>query len=75
MLVELCRPFLSGQSFPDAPSAREIAKSLNMRDSVVKMHLDRLYDAFGIQTEATESRRVRLANAAIQSGAVTERSL
>jgi DNA-binding NarL/FixJ family response regulator len=75
VLVELCRPFLSEPSFPDAPSARAIAKTLNMRDSVVKRHLDRLYDAFDIQTEAGESRRIRLANAAIQSGAVTESSL
>ncbi len=75
VLVELCRPFLSEPSFPDTPTARAIAKTLNVRDSVVKRHLDRLYDAFGIQTEAGESRRVRLANEAIQSAAVTERDL
>jgi pSer/pThr/pTyr-binding forkhead associated (FHA) protein len=75
VLVELCRPFLSELSFPLPPSARAIAKALNMRDSVVKQHLDRLYEAFSIQTEAGESRRVRLANEAIQSAAVTLKDL
>ena len=46
-----------------------------MTDSAVKQHLDRLYDKFGIQTEAGESRRVRLANEAIQCGAVTLKDL
>ena len=76
VLVELCRPFLCrSRPSPTPPSARAIAETLHMRDSVVKRHLDRLYDAFDIQTEAGESRRVRLANEAIQSGAVTESSL
>ena len=42
-----------------------------MTDLVVKQHLDRLYDKFGIVTEAGGSRRVQLANEAIQTAAVT----
>ena len=75
VLIELCRPFLSGQAFARPPSVRAIADALDVRDSLVKQHLDRLYDAFGIQTEAGESRRVRLANEAIQSAAVTLKDL
>jgi pSer/pThr/pTyr-binding forkhead associated (FHA) protein len=75
VLVELCRPYLSGQAFPRPPSARAIADALHLRDSLVKQHLDRLYHAFGIETEAGESRRVRLANEAIQSTAVTMKDL
>ncbi len=52
-----------------------MAEALFVTDSAVKQHLDRLYDKFGIQTEVGESRRVRLANEAIQSGAVTLKDL
>ena len=75
VLVELCRPVLSGQAFTPPSSVHAIAGALFVTDSAVKQHLDRLYDKFGIQTEPGESRRVRLANEAIQSGAVTMRDL
>jgi len=75
VLAELCRPVLSGQAFTPPSSVRAIAESLFVTESAVKQHLDRLYDKFGIYAEAGESRRVRLANEAIQSGAVTMRDL
>jgi hypothetical protein len=75
VLVELCRPVLSGRAFTPPSSVRTMAEALYVTDSAVKQHLDRLYDKFGIQTEPGESRRVRLANEAIQSGAVTLRDL
>ena len=75
VLIELCRPYLSEQDFPRPPSARAIADALHVPDSVVKQHLDRLYVKFGIETEAGESRRVRLASEAIQRAAVTRRDL
>ena len=75
VLVELCRPVLSGRAFTPPSSVRAMAEALYVTDSAVKQHLDRLYDKFGIHTEAGESRRVRLANEAIQSGAVTLRDL
>ena len=56
-------------------SVRAIAEALYVTDSAVKQHLDHLYDKFGIRTEPGESRRVRLANEAIQTGAVTLRDL
>jgi pSer/pThr/pTyr-binding forkhead associated (FHA) protein len=75
VLIELCRPVLSGQAFTPPSSVRAIAKALHVTDSAVKQHLDHLYDKFGIRTELGESRRVRLANEAIQTGAVTLRDL
>ena len=75
VLVELCRPVLSGRAFTPPSSVRAMAESLFVTDSAVKQHLDRLYDKFGIETEAGESRRVRLANEAIQCGAVTLKDL
>src|SRR5262245_49443356 len=75
VLVELCRPVLSGRAFTPPSSVRAMAEALFVTDSAVKQHLDRLYDKFGIETNAGESRRVRLANEAIQSGAVTLKDL
>jgi pSer/pThr/pTyr-binding forkhead associated (FHA) protein len=75
VLIELCRPVLSGQAFTPPSSVRAIAEALYVTDSAVKQHLDHLYDKFGIRTELGESRRVRLANEAIQTGAVTLRDL
>jgi len=75
VLVELCRPVLSGQAFTPPSSVRVIADALYVTESAVKQHLDRLYDKFGIFSEPGVSRRVSLANEAIQTAAVTLRDL
>jgi hypothetical protein len=75
VLIELCRPVLSGQAFTPPSSVRRIAETLYVSESAVKQHLDRLYDKFGIDTLPGESRRVRLANEAIQTSAVTLKDL
>jgi pSer/pThr/pTyr-binding forkhead associated (FHA) protein len=71
VLVELCRPVLSGRAFTPPSSVRAIAEALYVTESAVKQHLDRLCDKFGIFREGSESRRVRLANEALQRGAVS----
>ena len=75
VLIELCRPVLSGQAFTPPSSVRAMADALFVSESAIKQHLDRLYDKFGIHTGPGESRRVRLANEAIKSGAVARRDL
>ena len=75
VLVELCRPVLSGQAFTPPSSVRAIADALYVTESAVKQHLDRLYDKFGIYRADGVSRRVLLANEAIQTAAVTLRDL
>ena len=75
VLVELCRPVLSGQAFTPPSSVRIIADALFVTESAVKQHLDRLYDKFGIHRDVIGSRRVLLANEAIQTAAVTRRDL
>ena len=57
VLVELCRPVLSGQAFTSPSSVRAIAEALFVTESAVKQHLDRLYDKFGIHADAGVSRR------------------
>jgi pSer/pThr/pTyr-binding forkhead associated (FHA) protein len=69
VLVELCRPLLSGSAFTPPATVRDIAERLFVTESDVKGHLARLYDKF--QIDAGGERRVYLANAALQTGAVT----
>jgi pSer/pThr/pTyr-binding forkhead associated (FHA) protein len=69
VLVALCQPLLSGDPFTEPASIREIATTLVVSDAAVKQHLAHLFIKFGI--DDGERRRVRLANAALTSGAVT----
>ena len=70
VLIELCRPLLSGNAFTPPASVHDIAEALNVGPAAVKGHLSRLYDKFDIAPDSTGTRRVQLANAAIQRGAV-----
>jgi len=75
VLVELCRPLMLGDVFVQPATVREIAQALFVVDAAVKQHLSHMYDKFGIEEGEGAMRRVRLANAAIQSGAVTAADL
>jgi DNA-binding CsgD family transcriptional regulator len=70
VLIELCRPLLSGDVFTDPATPRRIAETLVVSEDAVKKHLARLYDKFAV-FEGDERRRVRLANAAVTRGAVS----
>lgn len=70
VLIELCRPLLSGDLFTEPASVREIAQRLFVADPTVKQHLGHLYDKFEIP-DGADRRRARLANEAIQRGAVS----
>jgi hypothetical protein len=72
VLVELCRPLLSHNVFQPPASVREIAGALFIGKNAVQAHLTNLYDKFGIyQDNADVSRRVVLANEAMQRGVVS----
>ena len=70
VLIELCRPLLSGDLFCEPTTPRRIAETLVVSEDAVKKHLARLYDKFAVY-EGDERRRVRLANAAVTRGAVS----
>lgn len=70
VLVALCRPVLSADLFTEPASIRQIADELVVSEAAVKQHLAKLYDKFGVY-DATERRRVKLANEAVRRGAVT----
>jgi DNA-binding CsgD family transcriptional regulator len=69
VLVELCRPALTGSMLSEPATLREIAEALVVTESAVKKHLGRLYDKFGLFDDG-DRRRGRLAAEAIRSGAV-----
>jgi pSer/pThr/pTyr-binding forkhead associated (FHA) protein len=70
VLIALCRPALSADTFTEPASAKEIATALFVTEAAVKQHLLRLYDKFGIHDEG-ERRRVQLANKVIRSGSIS----
>jgi len=71
VLVELCRPVLSGSAFTAPATVAQIAARLFITDAAVKQHLARLYDKFRIADDEGQTRRTPLANAALSRGAVT----
>lgn len=70
VLIELCRPALSGEVFTEPASIRQIAASLFVTEAAVKQHLAHLYGKFRIDPDA-ERRRVLLANEAVRRRVVT----
>jgi hypothetical protein len=69
VLIALCSPMASGDVFTEPASVKEIATALGVSENAIKLHMANLTDKFGIV--GTERRRSRLANAALDAGAVT----
>jgi FHA domain len=69
VLLALCRPLLTGDTFTEPASIKAIAAELVVSEAAVKQHLSRLYDKFDVGARG-ERRRVQLANAAVARGAV-----
>ncbi len=70
VLVALCRPLASPQSFAQPATIKEMAEELVVSHAAIKFHLSNLYDKFGIP-ETGLSRRSELANEAVRCGAIT----
>jgi hypothetical protein len=70
VLIELCRPALSGEVFTEPASIRQMAATLFVTEAAIKQHLGNLYGKFRIDP-AAERRRVLLANEAVRRRVVT----
>jgi hypothetical protein len=70
VLVSLCRPLAAGDMFCEPASIAAMAVQLTVTQDAVKKHLARLYSKFGVY-EGSGSRRVRLANAVLVTGAIS----
>lgn len=72
VLLVLCEPLLAGDAFTEPALTRQIAQCLFVSEAAVKQHLVNLYAKFGVDADdGAPSRRVRLANEAINRGAIT----
>jgi DNA-binding NarL/FixJ family response regulator len=69
----LCRPLASGDVFTEPATVREMAAELTVSENAIKLHLTNLAAKFGIV--GAERRRSRLANAALDAGAVAPADL
>jgi len=70
VLEALCRPFAGGQRFANPPTDQEIAEELFLAPGAVRTHVAVLVAKFGLDGLPDDQKRIRLAEAAIQSGAV-----
>ena len=72
VLVELCRPMLSGSIFTPPTPVRTIAERLGVKRGAVEAHLLNLYDKFRIlkHPDNETERRVELANEVVQRGVI-----
>ena len=74
VLVALCRPFATAR-FATPPSNRELAAELCLSVETVKFHLHALFELFGLGAVPQHRKRALLAQAALESGAITPHEL
>ena len=70
VLVELCRPYGTGEKFATPATNKEIAESVFLSVDAVKGHLRVLFDRFDLAELPQNEKRARLAEQALRSGAV-----
>jgi len=70
VLIALCRPYATGDSFATPATNREIAEAVFLSVDAVKGHLRVLFDRFGLADLPQNEKRARLAEQALRSGAV-----
>jgi pSer/pThr/pTyr-binding forkhead associated (FHA) protein len=72
VLDALCRP-LRGDSVASPATNRQIAAQLHLSEGSVKAHLRALFEKFGVADLPQTRKRIRLAELAVISGAVSPR--
>lgn len=75
VLLALCRPFKTGDSFATPATNQQIAAELFLSVDAVKGHLRTLFAKFGVDELPQMQKRVRLVERAFLTGVVTERDL
>lgn len=76
VLVALCRPYRDGSEFATPATNKEIAAELFLSVEAVKGHLRTLFERFGVGADVPQNqKRVKLAENALRSGAVSARDL
>lgn len=75
VLVALCRPYKHNATFANPSSNQQIAAEIFLSIDAVKTHLRVLFAKFGVEDLSQNQKRVRLAERALQSGAISQRDL
>lgn len=75
VLVALCRPYKHNATFANPSSNQQIAAEIYLSIDAVKTHLRVLFAKFGVEDLPQNQKRVRLAERALQSGAISQRDL
>jgi len=75
ILVALCRPFGDGSEFAVPATNKEIAEEVFLSVEAVKAHLRALFDRFGVADLPQNQKRLKLAERALRSGAVSPSEL
>lgn len=72
VLVKLCEPVFTGRSSVPATNPEIANSSLHLAEDTVKSHMQELYKAFDLKGEPSSSKRAKLVEKAIESGAVSK---
>ncbi len=75
VLVALCRPFGDGSEFATPATNRQIADEVFLSVDAVKANLRTLFEIFEVGQLPQNQKRVRLAELALRSGAISSREL
>jgi predicted component of type VI protein secretion system len=75
VLISLCRPYRDGGSFATPASNQQIASEVFLSVDAVKMHLRTLFGKFQLGDLPQNQKRAKLAESALQSGAISHREL
>lgn len=75
VLVALCRPYRDGGAYAVPSSNQAIADELVLSIDAIKTHMKALYVRFGLEDLPQATKRVRLAERALETGVVNRREL
>jgi pSer/pThr/pTyr-binding forkhead associated (FHA) protein len=75
VLIALCRPFRDGSEFAVPATNKEIASEVFLSVEAVKAHLRSLFERFGVSDLPQNQKRLKLAENALRSGAVSPSEL
>jgi hypothetical protein len=75
ILIALCRPFGEGGEFAAPATNSEIADEVYLSVDAVKGHLRTLFERFDVGDLPQNQKRIRLAELALRSGAISIREL
>jgi pSer/pThr/pTyr-binding forkhead associated (FHA) protein len=75
VLIALCRPYKDSPGFASPASNQQVAQEVSLSVDAVKAHLRTLFEKFALTEVPQSEKRVRLVEAAFNSGSVSEHDI